>query len=118
MSIAAIVTVCLIIAVGLSLTLILALCDNPEYGAVVLFLTGVAAILVGVGFHFHADEARDDQTRAAIEKRYDVDFSTGDFNGRSGSFIKDGAFYECNIKGSGAKARLFCDEPPLPEFNN
>lgn len=120
MSIAAIVTVGVIIAVGLSLTLIVALRDNVEYGAVILFLTGIAASIVGVCFHLHADEVRVDKTRVAIEKRYDVDFSTGDFDelGRGGSFIKDGAFYECDIKGTGEMARMFCDEPPRPEFSN
>jgi hypothetical protein len=119
-STAAIVTICIVLGVGWLIALLVGMLSSGPGGMVTFFITFFAAILVAAAFEIHDDSVEVGNTREAIEKRYDVDFSTGWFDrrGRGGSFYKDGALYECDIKGIGDKARMFCDEPPRPEFNN
>lgn len=85
---------------------------------------GIAAffsvVLIGfcIGFGLGVAESNRTQaaTRAALEERYDVDFSTGSLGYGKATFIKDGDLYTCTITGRGNEARMFCDEPPRNEY--
>lgn len=79
-----------------------------------LCLAGAFILVASLSLNAHGNEV--DATRVAIEKRYDVDFTTGSFEFGKATFIKDGDLYTCTITGTRDEARMFCDEPPRAEF--
>ena len=120
MSTTAIIAICIAsLVVGWAIAILIAMRSRGA-GVLIFVATSLVAVIVLIGYADHLQSVQVGKTRDAIEQRYDVDFSTGwfDHRGRGGSSYKDGALYECDIKGVGDKARMFCDEPPRPEFNN
>lgn len=85
-------------------------------GYMTFILCVAGSIILAAILSVNARGSEVDATRAAIEDRYGVDFSTGSFGFGNATFVKGGALYTCTVTGSSDEARMFCDEPPRAEF--
>lgn len=86
-----------------------------ETALIVCIIGSVVAGVIASGVSFNREL---DATRDALEDRYGIDFTTGEFDTDVVTFVKDGNLYKCDVSGTGKGARLFCDEPPRDEFTD
>lgn len=91
---------------------------GSEAAAKVFIVCCIGSIFVGFIASVASINREEDATRDALEDRYGIDFTTGEFDTDVVTFVKDGNLYKCDVSGTGKGARLFCDEPPRDEFTD